>query len=64
MKAAVIRCFCDRTAAERFVPVGSTYEGTAERIAELAAGGYVEAPEPEPEPEQRRRKKRAGEVQP
>lgn len=62
MRAVVIRCFCDRMAAERFVPVGSTYEGTAERIAELAAGGYVEAPEPEPE--QRRRKKRAGEVQP
>lgn len=62
MRAVVIRCFCDRTAAERFVPVGSTYEGTAERIAELAAGGYVEAPEPKPE--QRRRKRKAGEVQP
>lgn len=61
MRAVVIRCFCDRTEAERFVPVGSTYEGTAERIAELAAGGYVEAPEPEPE---QRRRKKAGEVQP
>lgn len=57
MEAVVIHCFCDRTAAERFVPVGSTYVGTADRIAELAAGGYVEAPE---QPAQRPRKKRKG----
>ena len=57
MEAVVIRCFCDRLAAERFVPVGSTYVGTADRIAELAAGGYVEAPE---QPAQRPRKKRKG----
>lgn len=60
MEAVVIRCFCDRTAAERFVPVGSTYVGTADRIAELAAGGYVEAPE---QPAQKpRKKKKGGEV--
>lgn len=60
MEAVVIRCFCDRTAAERFVPVGSTYVGTADRISELAAAGYVEAPE---QPEQKpRRKKKGGEA--
>lgn len=59
MEAVVIRCFCDRTAAERFVPVGSTYVGTADRIAELAAGGYVEAPE---QPAQKPRKKKGVEV--
>lgn len=57
MEAVVIRCFCDRTAAERFVPVGSTYVGTPDRIAELAAGGYVEAPEPPEKPKQRSKKK-------
>lgn len=60
MEAVVIRCFCDRTAAERFIPVGSTYVGTADRIAELAAAGYVEAPEtPAQKP---RRKKKGGEA--
>lgn len=57
MEALVIRCFCDKTAAERFVPVGSTYVGTADRIAELAAAGYVEAPE---QPAQKPRKKKKG----
>lgn len=57
MEAVVIRCFCDRTAAERFIPVGSTYEGTADRIAELAAAGYVEAPE---QTEQKPRKRKKG----
>lgn len=57
MEAVVIRCFCDRLAAERFVPVGTVYEGTADRIAELAAGGYVEAPE---QPAQKPRKRKKG----
>ena len=60
MEAVVIRCFCDKTAAERFIPVGSTYVGTADRISELAAAGYVEAPEtPAQKP---RRKKKGGEA--
>lgn len=57
MEAVVIRCFCDKTAAERFVPVGATYVGTADRIAELAAAGYVEAPV---QPEQKPRKRKKG----
>lgn len=57
MEAVVIRCFCDRTAAERFIPVGTVYEGTADRIAELAAAGYVEAPE---QPMQKPRKRKKG----
>ena len=56
MEAVVVRCFCDRTADERFVPVGTVYEGTADRIAELAAGGYVDAPE-QPAKKQPRKKK-------
>ena len=39
------------------MPVGSTYVGTPDRIAELAAGGYVEAPEPPEKPKQRSKKK-------
>lgn len=55
MRAEVIRCFCDKTAGDRFVPVGSSYEAGPERIAELARLGYVEAP-----PEQRKPKKDRG----
>lgn len=56
MEAVVVRCFCDKTADERFVPVGTVYEGTADRIAELAAGGYVDAPE---QPKRQPKKKKA-----
>lgn len=44
MRATVKRCFCDKNAGERFVPAGSTYDASPERIAELARLGYVEAP--------------------
>lgn len=46
MKAKVIADFTDRLTMRDVYKVGDTYEGGAERIAELAAGGYVERPKP------------------
>lgn len=42
MKAKVIARFRDRFNPENIYQVGDTFEGTDERVAELAAGGWVE----------------------
>lgn len=43
MKAKAKALFRDRFNPENIYKVGDIFEGTAERIAELEAGGWVEA---------------------
>lgn len=55
MDAKVISAFTDRLTKEVFIP-GDTYAGDEARIAELAAGGYVEEPK-KPAPKRAVKKK-------
>ena len=54
MKAEVINPFHDRLDPSTCYQVGDVYEGTEERIIELADGGYVRAIEDEPKPKPKR----------
>ena len=54
MKAEVITSFHDRLDPSTCYQVGDVYEGTEERIIELADGGYVRAIEDEPKPKPKR----------
>lgn len=55
MDAKVISAFTDRLTKNVYLP-GDTYAGEDARIAELAAGGYVEEPK-KPAPKRAARKK-------
>lgn len=58
MQAEVIKGFKDQHTSVRY-KIGMTYEGTKERLAELAGLGYVKpSPEPIQETEPVRRKQR------
>lgn len=45
--ANVIKAFTDKGTGKIYL-VGDTYAGSAERVAELAKGGYVDAPKAAP----------------
>ena len=47
MDTRVLKPFADRETGARY-NAGYLYVGTAERVKELAAGGYVEAPRTPP----------------
>lgn len=52
MDAAVIKRFCDRLTG-RIYKVGETFTGDAERVSELAQGGWVQ---PTAKPKKRKKK--------
>ncbi len=54
MKAEVIAGFRDKLEPTVFYAVGDIYEGTDERIIELADSGHVRPIEDEPKPKARR----------
>lgn len=55
MKATVKTAFTDRENMSDVYYPGDVFEGTEERVNELAAGGYVEAVEAKPKPARRRK---------
>lgn len=58
MKAKVIKKFKDRFNLKNVYEIGSIFEGDEKRVAELEAGGWVEAiPEEKPKPKRTRTRK-------
>lgn len=55
MKANVKAAFTDRENMSDVYYPGDVFEGSDERVNELAAGGYVEAVEAKPKPARRRK---------
>jgi hypothetical protein len=51
MNAKVIKPFFDLSNPSDVYAVGDTFEGTDERVADLARRGFVKPLDPEPEPE-------------